>query len=49
MSKVKTHIAFLVLFLAALSVRGQITLGKNEIGFTVGGMNYIGDLNNHPC
>ena len=46
MSKVKTHIAFLVLFLAALSVRGQITLGKNEIGFTVGGMNYIGDLNN---
>lgn len=46
MSKVKTHIAFLVLFLAALSTRGQITLGKNEIGFTVGGMNYIGDLNN---
>ncbi|MBO7488935.1 MAG: hypothetical protein J6T88_01525 [Bacteroidales bacterium] len=27
-------------------MRGQIWLGKNEIGFTVGGMNYIGDLNN---
>lgn len=46
MSKAKMHIALLVLFLAALPARGQITLGKNEIGFTLGGMNYIGDLNN---
>ena len=46
MSKVKTHIAFLVLLLAALSASGQVSLGKNEIGFTIGGMNYIGDLNN---
>lgn len=46
MSKVKTHIAFLVLLLAALSARAQIWLGKSDIGFTIGGMNYIGDLNN---
>lgn len=46
MSKVKTHIAFLVLFLTALSARAQIWLGKSDIGFTIGGMNYIGDLNN---
>ena len=29
-----------------MPARSQISLGKNEIGFTVGGMNYIGDLNN---
>ncbi len=46
MSKVKTHIAFLVLLLAALSARAQMWLGKSDIGFTIGGMNYIGDLNN---
>lgn len=46
MSKVKTHIAFLFLLLAALSARAQMWLGKSDIGFTIGGMNYIGDLNN---
>lgn len=46
MSKVKTYIAFLVLLLAALSARAQMWLGKSDIGFTIGGMNYIGDLNN---
>lgn len=46
MSKVKTHIAFLVLLMAAISARAQMWLGKSDIGFTIGGMNYIGDLNN---
>ncbi len=42
----RQHIILCILLLAAVPVRGQIWLGKNEIGFTVGGMNYIGDLNN---
>ena len=46
MHKFKTHTVLLLLVLAAMPARSQITLGKNEIGFTVGGMNYIGDLNN---
>lgn len=46
MHKFKTHTVLLLLVLAVLPARSQITLGKNEIGFTVGGMNYIGDLNN---
>lgn len=37
---------FVILFLTAACVgHAQIWLGKTEIGFTVGGMNYIGDLN----
>ena len=44
-SRSKYFILF-VLLLAAVPARGQIWLGKSEIGFTVGGMNYIGDLNN---
>lgn len=35
----------IVLLLSVLPLRAQIWLGKSEIGFTVGGMNYIGDLN----
>lgn len=46
MLKQKKHIFFLVLLLAAIPASGQIWMGKSEIGFTVGGMNYIGDLNN---
>ena len=38
-------IVFVTLFLAVMPLRAQIWLGKSEIGFTVGGMNYIGDLN----
>ena len=44
-----THISAILLALllfAALPLRSQIWLGKSEIGVTVGGMNYIGDLNN---
>ncbi|MBR4716014.1 MAG: outer membrane beta-barrel protein [Bacteroidales bacterium] len=40
------YIILFVLLLAAVPASGQIWLGKSEIGFTVGGMNYIGDLNN---
>ena len=36
----------LVVLFAAMPVRAQFWMGKNEIGLTVGGMNYIGDLNN---
>lgn len=36
----------LSLLLAAIVGHTQVWLGKTEIGFTVGGMNYIGDLNN---
>lgn len=35
----------MLMSLAAVPARAQIWLGKSEIGFTVGGMNYIGDLN----
>ena len=35
----------IVLLLSVLPLRAQIWLGKSEIGVTVGGMNYIGDLN----
>lgn len=43
-----------LLSLLSLACHAQIWLGKTEIGFTVGGMNYIGDLNNQhvfdmPC
>ena len=36
----------LVLLFAVVPARAQVWLGKSEIGFTIGGMNYIGDLNN---
>lgn len=41
----KRTVLLLLCCLAFLPVRSQIWLGKSEIGFTVGGMNYIGDLN----
>lgn len=40
------HIVLLVLSVAVGTVNAQTLLGKNEIGVTIGGMNYIGDLNN---
>lgn len=36
---------FSLFLLSAAPVSGQIWMGKSEIGFTAGGMNYIGDLN----
>ena len=37
-----------------MPARAQVTLGQHELGFTIGGMNYIGDLNDQsvlgkPC
>ena len=34
------------IMLVSVASHAQIWFGKTEIGFTVGGMNYIGDLNN---
>ena len=42
LSRISTLLIFLLL---ASSLSAQVWLGKTEIGFTVGGMNYIGDLN----
>ena len=41
----KRTVLLLLCCLAVRPVCSQISLGKSEIGFTVGGMNYIGDLN----
>ena len=47
MMKIAKHSILLFCCLAAVfSARGQISLGQHELGFTAGGMNYIGDLNN---
>lgn len=46
MKRIKYIIAFAALVLSLSYAEAQIWLGKSEIGFTVGGMNYIGDLNN---
>lgn len=35
----------LVFYLFAATASAQVWLGRSEIGYTVGGMNYIGDLN----
>lgn len=35
-----------LLLLASFGAQSQVLFGKTEIGFTIGGMNYIGDLNN---
>ena len=44
------HIAYILFLLPLLGLnphaKAQTWLGKSEIGYTVGGMNYIGDLNN---
>lgn len=39
---------FILLFVTFSVERAeaQVWLGRSEVGFTVGGMNYIGDLNN---
>lgn len=44
--KMSTILLLLVWLLSNPSAVAQIWLGSSEIGFTVGGMNYIGDLNN---
>lgn len=38
-------IAILAILSLAMPLHAQLWLGKSELGFTVGGMNYIGDLN----
>lgn len=45
MQIVSRHILLFVLLATCFQLQGQIWMGKSEIGFTVGGMNYIGDLN----
>lgn len=37
--------ALLLMFLAVLPLAAQVKLGRGELGFAIGGMNYLGDLN----
>ncbi|MCR4829679.1 MAG: DUF6089 family protein [Bacteroidales bacterium] len=45
MERLRRIVSLLLLLLAAMPAMAQIWLGRSEIGFTGGGMNYIGDLN----
>lgn len=42
----KKILLYIIFLLTAAASQSQIWFGKTEIGFTAGGMNYIGDLNN---
>lgn len=42
----KKTVFFIAMLMATFANHAQVWFGKTEIGFTAGGMNYIGDLNN---